>query len=886
MDRARWDHVQAVFHSVSGRPPADQAGALDSACGEDEELRTIVARMLEADARSGSLLDEDAITSIACQLFDQDESAPGAGDEFGPYRIVRPLDHEGGMGLVYLAQRDDLDQLAAIKVLRDAWVSVDRRERFAREQRTLARLTHRSIPRLYDADTRPDGTPWFAMEYVEGLWLTEHCARQGSSLAERLRLFRDVCEAVQHAHQHLVIHRDLKPANILVTADGIVKLLDFGIARQLEAGDPAMAPAKTVVRLMTPTHAAPEQITGGDVSVQADVYSLGVILYELLTGQAPFDLAGLTPRDAETVVLEREPSKPSTVAAPRTAVLRATASDWSDLDVMCLTAMHKDPGRRYQTVEALIRDVDHFRNREPIEARTDSVRYRAGKFILRNARPLAAACVMAAALATVVGFYTVRLTAARNVALAEASRTERIQQFMVSLFDAGEVDVAPAKDLRVLTLLERGVLEADSLEREPDIQAHLYHTLGSLFQKLGDYDRAQGLLTRTLDRRRTLLGPEHADVVDSMIALGLLEEETARLDDAERMLHEALDISRRIVPATHPLVAKASAAYGKLLEERGAYDRAVPLLEEAARVYSTSPSHVQEHARALSELANTHFYAGNLDASEALNRQLLDMNRRLHGPRHPHVAEDLLNLGAIQSNRGNYVEAARYYTEALAINEAWYGNDHPETASAMTILAGAFMFQARYPEATSLLRRALAIQEKAYGPTHQRVAFALNELGAVLLQQKDMDAAAQAFRRTIDIYQQVYGGPHFRVGVALANLGSVYLAAGRLGEAEPLFRQAIDMFTATQSADHMNTAVARIKLGRTLVRQKRFADAETQTVAGYESLSRQTNPSVSWLRAAREDLAVVYEALGQPDQAAKFRAELAQTAQASSGQGR
>lgn len=350
--------------------------------------------------------------------------------------------------VVYLAHREELDQWVAIKVLRDAWVSLDRRERFAREQRTLARLTHRSIPRLYDADTRPDGTPWFAMEFVEGLWLTEHCARHGSSLADRLRLFRDVCEAVQHAHQHLVIHRDLKPSNILVTADGAVKLLDFGIARQLETAVPAAPPSKTVVRLMTPTHASPEQIAGGEVSVQSDVYSLGVILYELLTGDPPFDLTGLTPRDAETVVLEREPSKPSAVAVRSTDGPRVTASDWADLDVMCLTAMHKDPVRRYQTVEALIRDLDHFRQCEPIEARAESVRYRARKFVGRNARGLAAACVVAAALAAVVTFYTVRLTAARDAASAEASRTERIQQFMVNLFDAGETEVAPARDLR------------------------------------------------------------------------------------------------------------------------------------------------------------------------------------------------------------------------------------------------------------------------------------------------------------------------------------------------------------------------------------------------------------------------------------------------------
>ncbi len=533
-----------------------------------------------------------------------------------------------------------------------------------------------------------------------------------------------------------------------------------------------------------------------------------------------------------------------------------------------------------------MRDIDHYGRSEPIDARADSVRYRAGKFVKRNVRALAAACLIAAVLAAVVGFYTVRVAAARNVAVAEAARTERIQQFMVNLFDGGEIEVAPARDLRVLTLLERGVQEAQSLDREPDIQAALYHTLGSLFQKLGDYERADTLLTRTLTQRRALFGLEHADVVDSMIAVGLLKEEAGKLDDAEQMLRDALDMSLRIVPKGDPLVAKASAAYGTVLEERGAYDRAVPIFEEAARVYSASPSHVQEHAAVLTALANTHFYAGNLEASESLNRQVLDIDRRIHGERHPNVADDLINLGAIQSNKGNYAEATNYYRDALAINQEWYGESHPETASAMTILAQGLMFQERYAEAAPLLRQALSTQERLYGAAHQRVAFVLNELGAVALRQKELDEAERVFRRALDIYRQVFSGPHFRVGVGLSNLGSVHLAAGRLAEAEQVFREAIEMLSATLSPDHMNTAIARIKLGRTLVQQRRYADAETFLADGYRNLAGQANPSVSWLRAAREDLVVVYGALRQPDKAEQFRAELATTERTASAQPR
>ncbi|MGH9678200.1 MAG: serine/threonine-protein kinase, partial [Candidatus Acidiferrum sp.] len=271
------------------------------------------------------------------------------------------------MGVVYLAEREDLGSLVAIKLLRDAWLSPARRERFASEQRTLAQLNHPSIARLYDADTSPDGTPFFVMEYVDGVPLTEYCDKNNPPIQERLRLFRAICEAVLYAHQHAVIHRDLKPSNILVKDDGTVRLLDFGISKHLEDLGESATQTRTGLRLMTPAFAAPEQIRGEPVGIQSDVYSLGVILYQLLAGRLPFDLSNRTPAQAEKILTEQEAEKPS-LAAEKTATLperggsvaSASKSAWADLDVLCLTAMHKDARRRYQSAEALIRDIDHY----------------------------------------------------------------------------------------------------------------------------------------------------------------------------------------------------------------------------------------------------------------------------------------------------------------------------------------------------------------------------------------------------------------------------------------------------------------------------------------------------------------------------------------------
>jgi serine/threonine-protein kinase len=269
--------------------------------------------------------------------------------------------------------RDDLGTHAAVKVLRDAWVSPSRRERFATEQRTLAQLNHPAIAHLHDAGTLEDGTPWIVMEHVEGAPLTEACRARGLGLRERLQLFRTVCEAVSHAHQHLVVHRDVKPSNILVRADGTVKLLDFGIAKQLEQLNDS-ARTQTGLRLMTPAYAAPEQVRGTAVGVYTDVYSLGVVLYELLSGRLPYDLSTKTPGEAEHTILDVEPDRVSVAARNGSSPVAATRAQWNDLDVLCATAMHKDPARRYASVDGLIRDIDHFTAGEPLDAQPDSVR--------------------------------------------------------------------------------------------------------------------------------------------------------------------------------------------------------------------------------------------------------------------------------------------------------------------------------------------------------------------------------------------------------------------------------------------------------------------------------------------------------------------------------
>ncbi|HEV8197609.1 MAG TPA: serine/threonine-protein kinase [Gemmatimonadales bacterium] len=877
LDPARWDEIQRLFHAAADLPGPEQRAFLDASAPDDPGLIADVMALIDADARDASILSRAVAGTVGQVLGD---TAPPAIplQEFGPYRIISVLG-EGGMGVVYLAERTDLGSMVAVKILRDAWLSPARRERFANEQRTLAQLNHPAIARLYDANTLADGTPWFVMEYVAGVPLTEYCRTREASLADRLRLFRAVCVAVQHAHVHAVIHRDLKPSNILVTADGTVKLLDFGIAKQLDLESKADQ-TQTGLRLMTPAYAAPEQVRGGRIGTTTDVYSLGVILYELLAGRLPFDLSQRTPDEARALITEEPPLRPSAAAksGAGNGVSGVSRRSWADLDILCLTAMHQDPERRYGTVEALMRDIDHFCSGEPLEARPDSAGYRLGKFARRNWRPLSVTAAVVTLGVVLVVFYTVRLTQARNDAVAEASRTQRIQHFMMSLFQGGDQATGPADSLRVVTIVDRGVQEARILDADPEVQSELYQTLGTIYQALGNFPRADSLLLSALARRRARLGPDHPEVVASLVALGLLRVDQAQFEEGEKFIREGLNIGRRALPPGHPAIAKATEALGKVLEERGQYDSAIAVLEEAVRMSSGtggSPA-TPELANSLTELANTHFYAGHYDASDSLNRIVLAMNGQFYGERHPKIAEGFINLGAAQSERGHYDRAERFYRKALDITQAWYGKDSYETASNMTSLGRSLVYQNKFDEATPLLEEALAIQERVFGPVHPRVASALNELGSVALQTDHFDQAEAYYKRMAAIYKEVYHDNHYLIGIALSNLATVYMGRKDFPKAERAYRETVAIFEKTQGPAHLNTGIARIKLGRSLLRQNRYAEGEKETLAGYEILSKEANPQVSFLTAARKDLIADYEGMKQPDKAARFKAELAQ----------
>lgn len=865
MNISQWTQVEALFQEAVTRPLEERTTYIEAHCNDPDVVAAVHA-LLRAHGTDHSLLDAGAPELAAAML-----GALPQPETIGAYRVTGVLGRGGG-GVVYDAEHATLGHAVAIKVLPDAALAPHRTRRFLQEQQLLARLRHPNIAQLFEAGALPDGTPYFVMEKVEGVPITTYCASEQFTVAERLRLMVTVCETVQYAHEQAIIHRDIKPANVLVTRTGAVKLLDFGIARRMDAFAQDEERTRTGLRMMTPAYAAPEQLGGGPVGTFTDTYALGVLLYELLTGERPLTIEGNSPAEMERIIWEEQPLPPSTrVASGNPGGAGLSKRDRADLDVLCLKALRKEPERRYTTAEALARDIERFLRHEPLSARPDSRRYRLRKFVRRNRNALTVTGLIVSFIAAGLVFHTMQLTTARDAAVAEAERTARVQQVLVGLFEGGDPAVGPASDLTVLEILDRGLQQAPALASLPDLHADLNHTLGTLYHRLGNLPVADSLVQEALSAREQLYGRAHADVAASLIALGEVRRDQAELEDAKALLREALQLAETTTASGHPLRWQAATALGTTLQAAGDYAASLTLLNEALALQQAQNAPEADQLVTLRELANTQFYAGSYGSTDSLSQLLLSRSEALYGRAHPAVADALINLGAVRFERGDYAGADSFYQEALSRTVAYFGESHHRTAAALTMRGRALLFQGELEAAEINLERTLAITEQLFGADHPRVASIANELGTLAL-QRDRPAEAEAhYRRALAIYEAVYDEPHYLKGIALSNIASAHLADTAYEAADRIFREAIQLFESTLGVDHLQTAIAQVKLGRALMGLLRLEEAVATLEQGHAVLAAQEPEPAAWLTASRHLLADAYEAVGAHDKALAVR---------------
>ncbi|MEO1365636.1 MAG: serine/threonine-protein kinase, partial [Acidobacteriota bacterium] len=664
----RFRRLEELFRRAGELRGAARSAFLDAECPDADERRE-VEELLELESTADAELG--AAVESGLGLVGRALSAP---DRLGPYRVAGELGR-GGLGTVYLADRDDaqFEMQVAIKVVRPEVRTADLEQRLRRERQILAGLEHPNIARILDGGTTDDGVVYLVMERVDGQPISHYCRDRGLSVDERLRLFHTVCGAVHHAHRSLVLHRDLKPSNILVTDDGVPKLLDFGIAKDLPGDEPAVgdvtgagAETRPGARLLTPEYASPEQVLGRTLTTASDVYSLGVLLFELVTGRRPYDLEGLRPSEVERVVCEVAPAP-----ARQQARDRGVKTTWGeDLDVILAKALRKEPERRYASAEQLAGDVDRYLRQLPVIARRDSVAYRATTFVRRNRFGVAtAALVLAVLLAAVVITRQQARVAERERARAEANlasaqaqreRAEEVAGFLVDLFEINDPGRSRGETVTAREVLDQGAARIGwQLRERPQLRTTMMTTIGRVYRKLGLLDASEGLVEEALEIRRRDFDEGAPEWVGGLRELGLLRWEQGDFDVALELLREALALEDRYRGPT-PVYAETLQDIALVLSIRG--ERGQEELEKALEIRrrefgADSP----EVAETLDRLAQVAYRFGELDAAEPVAREALEYRRRTFGGDHPDVAESLNNLAAIVQARGEVPDAAALF---------------------------------------------------------------------------------------------------------------------------------------------------------------------------------------------------------------------------------
>ncbi len=799
MTPQRWQHISEILDQAREHPAGDQPAFLDQACGGDSALRDEVASLLELDDRPAFI--DQPVYSVHAQ-------DPEVGQRIGPYEILELLGR-GGMGTVYLARRqDDYRRQVALKLIKRGMDSDEIVRRFENERQILADLDHANIARLLDGGTTVDGRPYLVMEYVEGEPVDRYCDNHKLGTRDRLELFLEICSAVHVSHQNLVVHRDLKPGNILVGGEGVPKLLDFGIAKLLA---PELA-CRTLAtepgcRPMTLRYASPEQVRGEIVTTASDTYSLGVLLYQLLTGHHPNDLEDSDHRSNVEIlrrICEHEPPKPSTaIRRPKTirkadGTVNLTPESVSrtrdgeprklsrllagDVDAIVLKALRKEPARRYGSVEQFAEDVRRFLGGLPVTARKGTFTYRAGKFVRRNRWAMAVLLLILGFSVTTTMLWREAVDERRQ-AVKERKKTDRVLLLLKDLFRASDPSRPELPSTR--EILKRGTQLLDqALEENPQLWAGLAGDLGDIYYNLGLYREARPLM------------------------------------------EESLEIIRRKDSSDRPLLA--------------------------ARI---------------NNLAVLCYAVGDVDSAEAYSREALAMRRRLGQEDSAEIVRTLNNLAPILMRRGDFSEAEELYRQGLRIRFRRWGLAHRNVATSLRNLANLYWLRGDAEKAEPLLRRALEIRIASYGRHHVRVASVLDKLGSVSQSQGHDLEAETLYTEALAIQQEIRGQDHPHVARTQTNLAALLLkqdtSREELDTVALLLQRALSTLVMMKPAGDWEIARAESLFGAFLTRLGRYPEAEPCLIESHRVLL-ETRGETVYSRAARERIRDLYEAWGRP----------------------
>jgi len=806
--------------------PERRSAFLREACGTDEDLRieveSLLAAHVDAEAGAGNLSQNPWLSRFA-----DDTPAP---ESIGPYRLIRKLG-EGGMGQVWLAeQTEPVRRNVALKLIRSGLLKDGLLQRFNSERQSLAMMDHPSIAKVYEAGSTLAGQPYLVMEYVPGLPITEFCDQRKLKIRERLELFIQACEGVQHAHQKAIIHRDLKPANILVMeVDGrpVPRIIDFGDAKAAgpaSAEDPMVTQEGTFVG--TPGYMSPEQADPDvrDVDTRTDVYSLGVILYVLLTGSPPFDTKKQPIHEVLRRLREEDPPGPSArfgSAVMKESSAAAAAQRGSepaqlvtalrgDLDSIAMKALEKDPARRYGTPFELAADIGRYLKNEPVVARPAGAGYRLRKYARRHRIGVSVAVGFVFLLA---GFAVTQAIQVRRIT-RERDRADSAMRFMTGMFRVSNPGESRGNTITAREILDKASddIESGTID-DPELRAETMDVMGQVYGNLGLYGRAETLLKNAVDLRTRVLGNRHPKTLTSMDQLGWVLNREGHYKEAERLQRKTIDLRRRALGPQHPDTLISMTNLASTLVQEGHYPEAEQLQRQALDLQRRSPgSEHPDTLRSMTNLGNTLYRAGRYKEAEKLQRETLEIQRRVLGREHPDTLRSASNLANTLVRLGRYADAESLQRETLDQRRRVLGTEHPDTLVTTTDLAVSLKRQGHYPEAEKLERDTLEIQRRVLGPEHPSTLMSMNNLSNTLNMQNRYAEAEQLLREALDIQRRTLGAEHPETVRSMVNLTSSLRKQGRYAEAEKLGRQALDIRLRVLGPDHQDTALSEYNL--------------------------------------------------------------------------
>ena len=853
--------VEKLFHEVADLG-AEARAQYFAQHAINEQTRREVEALLRFDSGASTALMED-IGAAANQALEVD----GSGWRCGPYRLL-DIVGRGGMGAVYRAERVDgeVTQQVAVKLLPPGagdWL----RERFLQERQIQASLTHPNIARMLDAGHLGNGQPFLAMEYIRGKPIDVFAA--GFTIRQKIALFFKVCAAVSYLHRNLIVHRDLKPSNILVTDEGEPKLLDFGIAKML---DLATDVTVTHMRMLTPDYASPEQVTGGRISTATDVYSLGAVLYQLLTGKPAHEFEDRSPESIARVITDREVTRPS----------RWVPELKGDIEFILLKSLRKDPQERYATVDQFADDLQAFLDFRTVRARSGNAWYRTRRFMRRYWIPVTATAFVLASLS--VGLFIANRERAR--ANEEAATAKAVSDFLqgdllaqASANTQAASNTKPDPDLKVRTALDRAAARiGGKFEKQPLVEAAVRQTIANTYKDLSLYTEAQPHLQRAIELRTKFQGPEHPDTLNAIRDLAEVYVFEGKFAQAQALHTKVLEIRRRVLGERNPATLDSMINVSETYQREGKYAQAEPVATKALEISRGVLGN--EHYGTLSamyELGLVYVREGKYDQAEALDSEFVNTATHALGAEHPDTLRGINNLGGVYNREGKYDRAEALRLKLLEIQRRVLGPEHNDTLVSMNNLAITYLAEGKYTEAEPIQKEALAGFRHTLGQEHPLTLTMMSNLARTYLFEGRSSEAEPLFSQVLTIRRRVLGPLHPDTTDSSALLSEVELKEQKYGDAEALLREALSALEKTRPGDWRRFSVQTL-LGAALLGQRRYAEAEPLLLSGYAGLAQRRDkiPSTDrpHLTDAGDRIIELYLAWGRSDQAAEWQTKL------------